>query len=68
MFILTESGRLQNLSLLQDVRATSTTKDELTKFHVGYVQINGEIINDGEYTTMEEAQSKVDEIVAKLIS
>ena len=68
MFILTESGRLQNLSLLQDVRVISTTKDELTKFHVGYVQINGEIINDGEYTTMEEAQSKVDEIVAKLIS
>ena len=56
MFILTESGRLQNLTLLQDVKVTSTTKDELTKFHVGYVQINGEIINEGEYSSIEEAQ------------
>lgn len=67
MFILTESGRLQNLTLLQDVKVTSTTKDELTKFHVGYVQINGEIINEGEYSSIEEAQSKVDEIITKLI-
>lgn len=68
MFILTESGRLQNLSLLQDVKVTKTVLETETKYHVGYVQINGEIINDGEYATMEEAQSKVDEIVAKLIS
>jgi hypothetical protein len=68
MFILTESGRLQNLSLLQDVKVTSTTKGELTKFHVGYVQINGEIINDGEYATMEEAQLKVDNVIANLLA
>ena len=67
MFIETEAGRLQNLYLLQDVRVMDNSKKEGT-YTIGYVQMNGAIIQEGEYETFEAADSKREEIVAKLLT
>ena len=71
MFIETNSGRLQNLYLLQDVRVMENEKktdsEELT-YAVAYVQMNGVIIKEGIYATKEEAETIRQEVVAKLIA
>jgi hypothetical protein len=66
MFYKTESGRLQNLTLLQDVIVTKDDIDN-TKYSVGYLQINGEIIKEGTYNTELEVESKIDSIRASLL-
>ena len=71
MFIETDEGRLQNLYLLQDVRVMNNSNDiepdETIKYFVGYIQSNGMVILEGNYSTEAEAQDKVDEIKAKLL-
>lgn len=65
MFIQTDEGKLQNLYLLQDVRVV--LNDDET-YSIGYVQINGEILKELSFETEEEAESKRQEIIAKLLA
>ena len=65
MFIQTDEGKLQNLYLLQDVRVVQN--DDET-YSIGYVQINGEILKELSFETEEEAESKRQEIIAKLLA
>ena len=65
MFIETETGRLQNLFLLQDVIITKNDDDT---FCIGYVQANGEIIKEGSYNSIESAETAKAAIYAKLLS
>lgn len=66
MFIETESGRLQNLYLLQDVRVVEIEDTKL--YSIGYVQMNGVIVKEGKYETFEEADTKRQEIVNRLLT
>ena len=65
MFIQTDEGKLQNLYLLQDVRVV--LNDDET-YSIGYVQVNGEILKELSFETEEEAESKRQEIVTKLLA
>lgn len=65
MFIETDTGRLQNLYLLQDVRVI---QNEDNTYSIGYVQINGEIIKELSFDSEEAANTKRDEIVQKLLA
>ena len=65
MFIQTDTGRLQNLYLLQDIRVI--TNDDNT-FSIGYVQMNGEIIKELSYDTEEDAKTKRQEIINKILA
>lgn len=65
MFIETDTGRLQNLYLLQDVRVI---QNEDNTYSIGYVQINGEIIKELSFDSEETANTKRDEIVQKLLA
>lgn len=67
MFTVTESGRLQNLALLQDIVISEPFGEE-TKYRVGYMQINGVIKNEYEFDTMEEAEAKKKELIEQLKS
>ena len=64
MFIETETGRLQNLYLLQDIRVIQNDEE---KWQVSFIQMNGVAINEGEYDTEEEAQQIKEVEVAKLL-
>jgi len=66
LFIETNSGRLQNLYMLQDVRVVDS-KIEENKFAVAYVQANGMIIEDEIFDTYEEADSVVQSVKSTLI-
>lgn len=66
MFIETEEGKLQNLYLLQDIRVVESDKNP-EKYSVGYVQMNGEIYKEGEYSTLSEAEEKKTAIIQKLL-
>lgn len=66
LFIETNSGRLQNLYLLQDVRVVDSRIQE-NKFAVGYVQENGMIIEDEIFDTYEEADTKVQKVRQELL-
>ena len=61
MFIKTETGRLQNLYLLQDVRVI---KNEDDTWSVSFIQMNGVAINEG---TEEEANSIKEKEVTKIL-
>ena len=63
MFITTDSGRLQNLYYLQDVKVVSCEE----KYYIGWVQVNGVIIKDGEFNTEEAANAKLEEIKEELL-
>lgn len=65
MFIETDTGRLQNLYLLQDVRVI---QNEDNTYSIGYVQINGEIIKELSFDSEETANTKRDEIIQKLLA
>lgn len=65
MFIETDTGRLQNLYLLQDVRVI---QNEDNTYSIGYVQMNGEIIKELSFDSEEMANVKRDEIVQKLLA
>lgn len=65
MFIETDTGRLQNLYLLQDVRVI---QNEDNTYSIGYVQMNGEIIKELSFDSEETANVKRDEIVQKLLA
>lgn len=65
MFIETDTGRLQNLYLLQDVRVI---QNEDNTYSIGYVQMNGEIIKELSFDSEETANTKRDEIVQKLLA
>ena len=65
MFIETDTGRLQNLYLLQDVRVIQNEDDT---YSIGYVQMNGEIIKELSFDSEETANAKRDEIVQKLLA
>ncbi len=65
MFIETDTGRLQNLYLLQDVRVI---QNEDNTYSIGYVQMNGEIIKELSFDSEETANAKRDEIVQKLLA
>lgn len=65
MFIETDTDRLQNLYLLQDVRVI---QNEDNTYSIGYVQINGEIIKELSFDSEETANTKRDEIVQKLLA
>ena len=67
MFIETDTGRLQNLYLLQDVRVVENEENEDKPYSIGWVQANGVIIKEGEYTTLSDAEDKRDEIIEELI-
>ena len=68
MFIETDTHRLQNLYLLQNVIATVLDEEaETPKYTVGWVQSNGVIIKEGEFDTLQEAESKRDEIIEDLL-
>lgn len=66
LFIETNSGKLQNLYLLQDVRVVDSRIQE-DKFAVGFVQENGMIIEDEIFDTYEEADEVVQEIRQQLL-
>lgn len=66
LFIETNSGRLQNLYLLQDVRVIES-KIEEGKFAVGFVQENGMIIEDERFDTHQEAEDAVQDIRDQLL-
>lgn len=63
MFITTRDGRLQNLTLLQTIRPV----EDDDHFAIGYVQINGEIIKEGSFSTLEEAQQEADTRLQELM-
>ena len=65
MFIETDTGRLQNLYLLQDVRVI---QNEDNTYSIGYVQMNGEIIKELSFDSEETANAKRDEIIQKLLA
>lgn len=65
MFIETDTGRLQNLYLLQDVRVI---QNEDNTYSIGYVQMNGEVIKELSFDSEETANTKRDEIVQKLLA
>ena len=65
MFIETDTGRLQNLYLLQDVRVI---QNEDNTYSIGYVQMNGEVIKELSFNSEETANTKRDEIVQKLLA
>ena len=65
MFIETDTGRLQNLYLLQDVRVI---QNEDNTYSIGYIQMNGEIIKELSFDSEETANTKRDEIVQKLLA
>ena len=65
MFIETDTGRLQNLYLLQDVRVI---QNEDNTYSIGYVQMNGEVIKELSFDSEETANVKRDEIVQKLLA
>ena len=64
MFIETITGRLQNVMFLQEVIIVNN--DGI--YSIGYVQSNGEIIEEGSYSTLEEAQSIKSDIEDELLS
>lgn len=66
MFIETDSGRLQNLYLLQDVRVLPI--EDSDKFTIGYIQANGAIIKEGRFDSEEEAETKRTAIISKLLA
>ena len=66
MFIQTDSGRLQNLYTLQNVKVINTLDDN--KYTIAFIQINGEVILDGTYETEEKANEAYNKIVTKLLS
>ncbi len=66
LFIETKSGKLQNLYLLQDVRAVES-EEEPEKYALAYVQENGVILEDMLYDTMEEAEAAVEEVKAEIL-
>ena len=66
LFIETKSGKLQNLYLLQDVRAIES-EEEPEKYARAYVQENGVILEDMLYDTMEEAEAAVEEVKAEIL-
>ena len=66
LFIETSLGRLQNLYMLQDVRAVESQIEE-GKFAVAYVQANGMIVEDKRFDTYEEANSEVQSIKSDLL-
>lgn len=65
MFIETIDGRLQNLTLLQDV---IVVKNEDDTYSIGYVQVNGEVIKEGTYDSEENAVSAKESIIDDLLS
>ena len=68
MFIETDTKRLQNLYLLQNIIVTELDEDaETPKYTIGWVQSNGVIIKEGEFNTLQEAEIKRDEIVESLL-
>ena len=67
MFIETDTGRLQNLYLLQNVIVTDNDNNEEYPYAIGWVQSNGVIIKEGEFSTLEAAQSKRDDIIESLL-
>lgn len=68
MFIETDTKRLQNLYLLQNIIVTELDEDaETPKYTIGWVQSNGVIIKEGEFNTLQEAETKRDEIVESLL-
>lgn len=73
MFIKTDAGRLQNLYLLWDIVVlTNTTLDSegkpVTKYSIGWVQTNGEVKSEGEFTTLEDANTKKESIITMLLT
>lgn len=64
MFFQTDGGRLQNLFLLQDVRVV---ENEDKTYSIGYVQINGEVLKEGSYSKIEEADTALSLVVQKLV-
>lgn len=68
MFIETDTKRLQNLYLLQNIIVTELDENAKTpKYTIGWVQSNGVIIKEGEFNTLQEAETKRDEIVESLL-
>ena len=68
MFIETDTKRLQNLYLLQNIIVTEPDENaETPKYTIGRVQSNGVIIKEGEFNTLQEAETKRDEIVESLL-
>lgn len=67
LFIETNSGRLQNLYLLQDVRVVDSQIQE-GKFAVGFVQENGMIIEDELFDTYEDAENAVESVKEELLT
>lgn len=64
MFITTDTGRLQNLTLLQDV---ITVDNEDGTYSVGYYEISGIIVKELSFDTKAAADAKVAEIRASLV-
>ncbi|MBQ2639151.1 MAG: hypothetical protein IJF92_00075 [Bacilli bacterium] len=67
LFILTASGKPQNLLLLQYVKAIESEK-EPGKYALAYIQADGEIFEDTLYGTMAEAEAAANEIREELLS
>lgn len=65
MFIETETGRLQNLYLLQDL---AIEENENGTFPVVFIQMNGVRIKEGEYATEEEAENILETEKEKLLA
>lgn len=65
MFYECENGRLQNLFLLQNIRVI---KNDDNTYSIGWVQSNGAIVKEYNYSTEEEANTKYTSLKSELLA
>lgn len=65
MFYECENGRLQNLFLLQNIRVI---KNDDNTYSIGWIQSNGAIVKEYNYSTEEEANTKYTSLKSELLA
>ena len=64
MFYECENGRLQNLFLLQNIRVI---KNDDNTYSIGWIQSNGAIVKEYNYSTEEEANTQYTSLKSELL-
>ena len=65
MFYECENGRLHNLFLLQNIRVI---KNDDNTYSIGWIQSNGAIVKEYNYSTEEEANTKYTSLKSELLA
>ena len=65
MFYECENVRLQNLFLLQNIRVI---KNDDNTYSIGWIQSNGAIVKEYNYSTEEEANTKYTSLKSELLA